>query len=208
MRLWTLQAPEVVEALRSTGSHRADWDLVTPNWRPAFADMVGEMRRRGIDCAAAPPIWCWRGRARQRRAVRSTANLLLGYHEWAHGRWLIKLNVPDNQILATSYSAWNDYLGFRGGYDTELVEGPHRMDWTPRCQSRWDELQYAIPELRTDWVVRARQYPPDADTMAQIMADPYCREIFQRRQEDGPDLVPHSESPARPSDSVRAVRRR
>ncbi|GAB2633027.1 DUF3841 domain-containing protein [Nocardia goodfellowii] len=187
MRLWTLQAPEVVRALRSAGSYQADWELVIPNWRPAFQDMVEEMRRRGIDCAAAPPIWCWRGRARQRRAVRSTANSLLGDHEWAHGRWLLTLDVPDKQILATSYAAWNDYLGFRGGYATDLVEGPHRMDWTTRLHSPWDAMQYTIPELRLDWLVRARAYPPDTATTARILADPYCREIFERQR--APELI-------------------
>ncbi|MEV6276549.1 DUF3841 domain-containing protein [Nocardia sp. NPDC051832] len=197
MRLWTLQAPEVIEALRATGRYRADWELVTTNWRGAFGDMADEMRRRGIDCAGVPPIWCWRGRARQRRAVRSTANSLLGYHEWAHGRWLVTLDVPDNQILATSYAAWNDYLGFRGGYDTELVEGPHRMDWRGGLQSRWDELQYTIPELRIDWVRRARPYPPDTYTKAQILADPYCREIFERRQSASPDQSSRASAPLR-----------
>ncbi|MEV0246541.1 hypothetical protein AB0H76_08145 [Nocardia sp. NPDC050712] len=181
MRLWTLQAPEVVETLRSAGHYRADWERVTANWRPAFEDLTRELGRRGIDDGAAPPVWCWRGRARQRRAVRSTANSLLGHHEWAHGRWLITLRVPDELILATSYARWNDYLGYRGGYDATLVEGPHRMDWTPTLRSSWDTLQYAIPYLRLDWVIRARPYPPDTDTTAQIMADPHCRAIFERR---------------------------
>ncbi|MEU8899700.1 hypothetical protein [Nocardia sp. NPDC048505] len=196
MRLWTLQAPEAVDALRAHGAYRADWSRVTGNWHTAFADMAAEMGRRGIDCAGAPPIWCWRGRARQRRAVRSVASLLLSHYEWAHGRWLITLRVPDRLILTSSYGAWNDYLGFRGGYDSGLVEGPHRMDWTPAPQSRWDEMQYTIPELRAEWVIRARPYPPDTETLAAVLADPYCREIYERRTPDGPDFAPRRSRPA------------
>ena len=63
------------------------------------------------------------------------------------------------------------------------------MDWRGEPRSRWDNLQYAIPELRLDWVIRARPYPPDTYTRAQILADPYCREIFERRELAGPDLI-------------------
>ncbi|MFC9895831.1 hypothetical protein ACFVMC_19260 [Nocardia sp. NPDC127579] len=185
MRLWTLQAPEVVTALETTGHFRAEWDRVDRSFRTAYQDMVVEMGRRGIDCAAAPPIWCWHGRARQRRAARQTANLLLSYPEWAHGRWLLTLRVPDRLVLSTSYALWCDYLGFRGGIDRDMVEGPHRMDWRARQQTPWDTLQYTIPELRREWVIRARPYPPDSYALEQIMADPYCREIFDRRQRSG-----------------------
>ncbi|WP_433655874.1 hypothetical protein ACQPW1_33210 [Nocardia sp. CA-128927] len=168
MRLWTLQAAEVVAAVRSSGFYRADWDLVSPNLRPVFQDMAAEMARRGIDCGDAPPIWCWPG-----PAIRRTANALLSDYEWAQGRWLLKLDVPDAVTFATSYSVWNDYLAYHLG----SPNGIDRMDWTGQLTEKWDELQVTIPELRSDWIVRARPYRPDAETAARIAADPVLRAL-------------------------------
>lgn len=168
MRLWTLQAPEVVAELRATGRYRGDWAVVQGNFRPAYRDVVAEMGRRGIDCAAAAPIWCWTSGS----PVRRTAGLLLGDHEWAHGRWLLALTVPDELTMATSYAVWNDYLGYTMGF----LDGPERMDWAGTPVSAWDELQVTIPELRREWVRRARALPPDAETAARIAADPVLRD--------------------------------
>ncbi|WP_228836099.1 hypothetical protein [Nocardia brasiliensis] len=171
MRLWTLQAPEVVAAVRASGGYRARWDLVTPNWHTAFRAMTVEMTRRGMDCAAAPPVWCWPGRALRAATVRTTANLLLGDHEWAHGRWLLKLAVPEQFTLVTSYGAWNDYLAHTMGF----ADGPDRMDWTGRPTWARDQLQVTIPELRREWIIRATPYPPDPETAARIAAAPELR---------------------------------
>ncbi|WP_244976016.1 DUF3841 domain-containing protein [Nocardia huaxiensis] len=158
MRLWTLQAPEVVHTLRSTGVYRADWALVTGNWKRAFQDMVDEMARRGIDCHGAPPVWCWTVHSPFHR----TATSLLGYPDWLHGRWLLTLDVPDALTLPTSYAVWNDYLGHTMGFADE----PTAMDWSGRRTWKYDELQVTIPELRLDWVLRAGEYPPDPETAA------------------------------------------
>lgn len=174
MRLWTLQAPEVVTALRATGVYRADWDLVVGNWRGAYAEMVAEMRRRGIADGDLPPVWCWPGRVWRRRAVRTSAGMLLGDHEWAHGRWLLQLDVPAEMTLASSYSLWNEYLGYVIG----VQDRPDRMDWSGARIDELDELQVCLPELRREWVVRGRPYRPDADTIARIEADPALRELF------------------------------
>lgn len=173
MRLWTLQAPEVVTAVRGSGGYRASWDLVSPNLRPAFRAMAAEMARRGIDCGDAPPVWCWPDRALRGATIRRTANALLSDHDWAHGRWLLKLDVPEGVTLATSYSAWNDYLAYTAGF----LDGPDPMDWTGRLTTEWDQLQVTIPELRPEWIVRARPYRPDAATAARIAADPLLRGV-------------------------------
>ncbi|MFI6998562.1 hypothetical protein [Nocardia sp. NPDC050175] len=173
MRLWTLQAPEVVAAVRESGCYRASWDLVSSNFRPAFRVMAAEMARRGIDCGDSPPVWCWPGRGLRGGSVRRTANALLGDHEWAHGRWLLKLRAPEACTLATSYSAWNDHLAHTLGDP----DGAAEMDWTGRLYSDWDEQQVTIPELRSEWIVRARPYLPDAETAARIAADPLLRAL-------------------------------
>ncbi|MFG1795060.1 hypothetical protein [Nocardia sp. NPDC049149] len=170
MRVWTVQAPEVVATVRSTGVYRATWDRVSPSLRPPFEALVAEMTRRGIDCGSTPPVWCWPGRGLRRSVVRRKANALLSLHEWAHGRWLLILDVPADRTLTTSYSLWNDYLAYHLGSD-----GPSEMDWTCRTVDKWDQPQVTVPELRQDWILRARPYPPDADIAARIEADPILR---------------------------------
>ncbi|MFQ6329289.1 hypothetical protein ACLMAL_24570 [Nocardia sp. CWNU-33] len=183
MRLWTLQAPEVVAAVRSDGRYLAEWDRVIVNWRPAFRAMVAEMRGRDIVCDSAPPIWCWPGRALRRNRIRQTANSLLGDDQWAHGIWLLKLDVPDSQTLATSYSRWNDYLGVtmdllraKGLSDgPAFAPGAAPMNWGPELENEWDQPQVVIPELRCEWLLTARPYLPDPETAARIAADPLLR---------------------------------
>ncbi|WP_280468038.1 hypothetical protein [Nocardia cyriacigeorgica] len=180
MRLWTLQAPEVVAAVRDTGVYRAEWDRVLVNWRPAYRAMVAEMEHRRIPCHGAAPVWCWPGRALRRGRTRDTANLLLGLDQWAHGVHLMKLDVPAASTMTTSYARWNDYLGVT----MELLRAADRndgpafppdrapMDWSATLESEYDNAQIVIPELRREWVIRTRYYAPDAETAARIAADP------------------------------------
>ncbi|BDU07305.1 hypothetical protein FMUBM48_35680 [Nocardia cyriacigeorgica] len=181
MRLWTLQAPEVIAAVRDKGIYRAEWQHAIVNWRPAYRAMVAEMERRGIACHGAAPVWCWPGRALRRGATRETANSLLGLDQWAHGVHLIKLDVPAAFTMSTSYARWNDYLGVTMELlrDAGRTDGPAfppeeaPMDWSSTLENEWDNLQIVIPELRREWIVRSRYYPPDAETAARIAADPY-----------------------------------
>ncbi|WP_228001379.1 hypothetical protein [Nocardia australiensis] len=183
MRLWTLQAPEVVAAVRHEGRYLAEWDRVVVNCRPAFRAVVSEMERRDIDCHSAPPVWCWPGRALRRNSIRHTANALLGDDQWARGVWLLKLDVPESVTLTTSYSRWNDYLDvtMRMLRDKGISDGPAfaaaaaPMDWGAELDSKWDRPQVVIPEVRDEWVLRARPFPPDDETSARIAADPLLR---------------------------------
>lgn len=169
----------MVAAVRGDGCYRAGWELVVGNWRGAYGEMVAEMGRRGIDCGGAAPVWCWPGRAWRRGAVRTSARMLLGDHEWAHGRWLLRLDVPDEVTLATSYAVWNEYLGYATGFQDQ----PERMDWSGRKTWEFDEIQVCVPELRREWVVGARPYPPEADIVARIEADPLLRERYSPMRE-------------------------
>ncbi|WP_336086110.1 hypothetical protein [Nocardia sp. SSK8] len=82
--------------------------------------------------------------------------------------------MPEELTLATSYAVWNEYLGYAAGFQDQ----PERMDWSGRRIDEFDEIQVCVPELRREWVVGARPYPPDADTVARIEADPILRERF------------------------------
>ncbi len=185
MRVWTLQAPEVVAALRSRGHYRASWDRVIVNWRPAYCAMVGQMERSGIACGDSPPVWCWPGWALRRQRVRMTADLLLGDDQWAHGVCLLRLNVAPSAALATSYARWNDYLGetmallTAAGRSDGPAFGPEEaaMDWRGFPVNEWDATQLVLPELRREWLVGVRHYPPGPDAAARIAADPALRAL-------------------------------
>jgi hypothetical protein len=56
--------------------------------------MVGEMECGGIVCDGMPLTWCRPGRVLRCNRFRQTANPLLGDDRWAHGIWLLKLDVP------------------------------------------------------------------------------------------------------------------
>ncbi|MFB8275046.1 hypothetical protein [Nocardia colli] len=79
--------------------------------------------------------------------------------------------MPEKFTLATSYSLWNDHLAHTFGDPDGIAE----MDWTGRLHTDLDEHQVTIPELRSEWIVRARPYLPDAETAARIAADPLLR---------------------------------
>jgi hypothetical protein len=54
-------------------------------------------------------VWAWQGWASPKQALY-VADLLLGLDQWAHGVVMLRLAVPDDQVLCTSYHAWNDFL--------------------------------------------------------------------------------------------------
>jgi hypothetical protein len=110
VKLWTLQAPEVAAQLARGIDYRAGWARVIPSWIGAYEVMTAEMTARGIDCYGVPPAWAWPGWASPKQALY-TAELLLRFDQWAHGVVMLRLAVPDDQILCTSYAAWNDFLG-------------------------------------------------------------------------------------------------
>lgn len=184
VRLWTLQSPKVVATVAENGVYRASWDRVTVNWRPAYRAMVAEMERRDIACHGAPPVWCWPGRAWRRGPVRMTAELLLGDHEWARGVCLVRLSVPRTLTLTTSYAEWNDYLGVtmallarEGRSDGPAFDATAApMDWSGALTHDHDSHQIVIPELRREWIIDSRPYPPSPDTAARIAADPVLRD--------------------------------
>jgi hypothetical protein len=109
VKLWTVQAPEFAAQLARGYKYSAGWALVPRSWAGAYEVMTAEMTARGVDCQGAPPVWAWPGWASPKQALY-TADLLLGFDQWAHGVVMLRLAVPDDQILCTSYHAWNDFL--------------------------------------------------------------------------------------------------
>jgi hypothetical protein len=169
VKLWTVQAPEVAAQLARSSNYSASWARVQPSWVGAYEVMTVEMTARGVDCQGAPPVWAWPGWASPKQALY-TADLLLGFDQWAHGVVMLRLAVPDDQILCTSYHAWNDFLN--------PESQPATMDFRGVLLSKDDCLQATIPQIKARWVRRARPMPIPRDTRRQILRDPYFRHLL------------------------------
>lgn len=180
MKLWTLQAPEVAAQLARGIDYRAGWARVTPSWIGAYEVMTAEMTARGIDCHGAPPAWTWPGWASPKQALY-TAELLLGFDQWAHGVVMLRLAVPDDQILCTSYASWNDFLGPTVNRDGQ----PATMDFRGVLLSKYDSLQATIPQIKARWVRRARPMTMSRYTRRQILRDPNLRHMLIPARADG-----------------------
>jgi hypothetical protein len=173
VKLWTVQAPEVAARLASGFDYRAGWALVSPPWVGAYQVMTAEMTARGVDCHGAPPVWAWPGWASPKQALY-TAEMLLSVLQWAHGVVMLRLAVPDDQVLCTSYFAWNDFL------DPAMNRGglPPTMDFRGVLLSKYDCLQATIPQIKARWVRRARPMPMSRYTRRLIACDPDLRHLL------------------------------
>jgi hypothetical protein len=180
VKLWTIQAPEVAAQLTRRNNYRASWSRVMPSWIGAYEVMAAEMTARGIDCQGAPPAWAWPGWASPKQALY-TADLLLGLDQWAHGVVMLRLAVPDDQVLCTSYKAWNDFLNPEVNRDGQ----PAAMDFRGVLLSKYDCLQATIPEIKARWVRRARPMPMSRGTRRQVLRDPYLRHLLIPPRADG-----------------------
>jgi len=173
VKLWTVQAPEVAAQLARGKDYHADWELVIPAWIGAYEVMTAEMTARGIDCRGAPPAWAWLGWASPKQALH-VADLLLGLDQWAHGVVMLRLAVPDDQVLCTSYGAWNDFLNPDKNRDGQ----PPTMDFRGVLLSKYDSLQATIPQIKARWVRRARPMTMPRYTRREILRDPNLRHLL------------------------------
>ena len=83
---------------------------------------------------------------------------------------MLRLAVPDDQILCTSYHAWNDFLNPENQLAT--------MDFRGVLLSKDDCLQATIPQIKARSVRRARPMPMPRDTRRQILRNPHFRHLL------------------------------
>ena len=107
MRVWTIQAPEVLAVLRCGAVWRADESHVERAWIPAYRWMAREMRVR----LGAPgsrrqmPIWLWcqwRGVAQARPDLRHGGHLPKGT-----AGALIELELDGARLLRSDFELWH-----------------------------------------------------------------------------------------------------
>jgi hypothetical protein len=83
---------------------------------------------------------------------------------------MLRLAVPDDQILCTSYHAWNDFLN----PESQLAA----MGFRGVLLSKYDCLQATIPQIKARWVCRARPMPIPRATPRQILRNPDWRHLL------------------------------
>jgi hypothetical protein len=185
VKLWTVQAHEVAAQLAAGTDYRADWARVDQMWAGAYAVMTAEMAARGIDCGGAPPVWAWPGWASPKQ-VRYDAEMLPSVFDWAHGMVMLRLAVPADQVLCTSYAAWNEFLD-------RVVNRPEPhdpMDYRGVLLSGYDCLQATIPQIKARWVRRAKPLPMPRHVRRQILRRPDYRHLLVPSESGGSSMNP------------------
>ncbi len=110
MRVWTIQAPEVLAALRAGTCWRADARACRRPWRPAYRWMADRMREQ-LGAPSDPQqmpvwLWCqWRGIARPKPDLRARGHLPAG----AAGV-RIELEIDSARILQSDFELWHYVL--------------------------------------------------------------------------------------------------
>ena len=141
MRVWTIQAPEVLAVLRSGSVWRADESRVEPAWIPAYRWMAREMRDR----LGAPklrrqgPIWVWRqwrGVSRRRPDLRHRGHLPTG----ATGV-RIELELDEERVLCSDFDLW--HYALNGWYLPESLADEFEFEARPdrrRIRPSWRRM--------------------------------------------------------------------
>lgn len=151
MRVWTIQAPEVLAVLRSGSVWRAGESRVEPAWIPAYRWMAREMRDRlgapQIPNQAPIWVWCqWRGVSRRRPDLRSRGHLPTG----ATGV-RIELELDEERVLYSDFDLW--HYALNGWYlpesladEVEFEARPDRRRITPSWRRmfnlEWRDRRY------------------------------------------------------------------
>ncbi len=153
MRVWTIQAPEVLAVLRSGSVWRADESRVEPAWLPAYRWMAREMRGHlgapGDNFQMPIWVWCqWRGVSRRRPDLRSP-----GYLPKGASGVRIELELDDERILRSDFELWHYalngwYLPESPADEREFDAHPERgriaPSWRRMFDLEWRNRRYTV----------------------------------------------------------------
>lgn len=162
MRLWEVEEKEFVEAALATDVLYGTWDHVDWYYAQAYQWMMQQMNERGIKCDC-PPMWAW-----QRWSDESQKPVLVK-GDYA----CIELDVPDELVLLSDFSAWDCvlngwYRSFSEAEDKDVYKHgepapevihaswPRIFDLNIRTPDGWCvqgvTVQATFPCLRKEWI--------------------------------------------------------
>ena len=110
MRVWTIQRPDVLRALRDKASWRATDSQLDADLRRPYAWMAAQMRKRIATPASfrSVPIWCWvqwRGQSEPRPDLRHRGHLPRGVRGVR-----LELEIDADRLLCSDFDLWHFVL--------------------------------------------------------------------------------------------------
>ncbi len=156
VNLWTFQSPAATELIQSSTRYHASWEFAT-SWEPAYRWMGNELKRlKGWD-TQYPPVWTWYKCNHQRRAPgKGVARALLSELQIEQGVYLIKLDVPKEWMLLSSYRIWNEALDHCIDHGS-IPENPFRKMFSPEEIAKDDDTQTCLPFIEREWIKRVEK---------------------------------------------------
>ncbi len=112
MKLWTIQERSFVEA-DLMHPIVADLAKAPQNWRNWYAWMTQQWNARVGIGTLTEPIWCWHscnGIHQSCPTVGTLAMLMGDWNYYSPKMIVIECNIPDNLVLLSSYSRWNEAI--------------------------------------------------------------------------------------------------
>lgn len=162
MQLWMIEDMEFVKAALANEVLYCTWDHSDGDFAQAYLWMIQQMNARGIKCDG-PPMWAW-----QRWSDESQKPVLVK-GDYA----CIELDVPDELVLLSDYSAWfcvvnGWYRSFSEAEDEDVYKHgepapevihaswPRIFDLNIRTPDGWCvqgvTVQAAFPCLKKEWI--------------------------------------------------------
>ncbi|QHT69507.1 DUF3841 domain-containing protein [Rhodocytophaga rosea] len=159
-RLWTFQATEAIEELKTKGILQIRWDEYSPknNFVPAYQWMAKQMETRNISCNNHAPVWAWHSCTTYEKAPTLVdARCLLSDMQIEFGIQTIEFECPAELVLLSRYGEWNVIFFDFFPYDKAPIDidkkTENRLFATERKQFRkYDSIQASLPYLKLEWV--------------------------------------------------------
>ena len=158
MRVWTIQAPEVLAALRAGNDWRADARSCDPSWAHAYRWMAAQMATRlGAPVMARQmPVWLWcqwRGAARPRPDLRTRGHLPSGTVGVR-----LELELHGGRVLESDFDLW--HYALNGWYLPCSLGDERRFDASPdpkQIPASWERMFDAAWSNRRYRIARAER---------------------------------------------------
>jgi hypothetical protein len=158
-RLWTFQAIDSIEELKTKGILQAGWDRYSPtsHFAPSYRWMAKQMEARNIPCMNYAPIWAWHSSKKYEKAPTLVeARCLLSDLEIEFGVQTIEFECPVELVLLSRYGIWNAIMDeLYSSEDKVKIDkrSLNRLFATERKQfKRYDSIQATMPYLKLEWV--------------------------------------------------------
>lgn len=163
MKLWTLQSRTFLDAQHSP-ILLAAWGWTPQNWRVWYRWMCQQWELRLGSRMTGAPLWCWHscnGALESEPTVGTYALLMGDWDHYASSMVSLQLDVPDNLVLLSSYSRWNEAIDDaidRKLADIDGVRFYDMFEW-PMMKHDTDDVQAVVPYIDTSWITDVRGLP-------------------------------------------------